>query len=180
MGKSLLQLCVSYRHSIPFMEYLLKKGANVDFIHNNGRSAAFEACYLGAYDHIRLLIQHGANIKKSYNLMFNMTCMDAALYRRKYAIVILLMNNGITSNEIRERHEYFIVEYPKDNIRLIDPTISTIMEFIDTQIEKVDVLPLVYHYSRNKHHQTFNRYPNILSTLSREEYTDIATNYIQF
>ena len=43
LGKSLLQLSISYRHSIPYIQFLLQQGADINYIHRNGRSAVFEA-----------------------------------------------------------------------------------------------------------------------------------------
>lgn len=112
-----------------------------------------------------------------------MSCIDAACYRRKYAIVFLLMRHGVTSKTIRERHQYFIDNYPKDNIRLIDDKVEQIMNYMDN-------LPVYENFVlvRNMQKKTngavtkqpeLAKYPTLLKGLISRHFEDILKNYVK-
>lgn len=175
--KSILQLCISYKHSLPFIEYLLSlPGIDVDFVHANGRSAVFEAAYLGAYQQVERLIQAGADISKHYPDMFDFSCLDAACYRRKYDIVFLLLQHGRTTQEIRDRHQHYVVTLPKDNVRLIDERIERIMDYFDVYLPRQLSLSLAGILQR-EHKTPVGKHPTLLQGLVKEHFRDIELHY---
>lgn len=111
-----------------------------------------------------------------------MSCIDAACYRKKYAVVFLLLKNGISTEKIRERHQHFVKAYPQDQIRLIDERIEKIMDFFDSYLPRFENFYLVRQLQsstpadkRPKDPQ-LSRYPTILKTLVSKHFEDIMAN----
>ena len=177
-SKSLLQLTISYKHSIPFIQFLLEQGADVNYIHRNGRSAVFEACYLGAHEQVDLLIRSGAEISRSYPDMFGMTCIDAACYRRKYAVVVLLLNRGVACSTVRERGALFLQSH---NIKLVDDAIERILgffectldSFFERTLDKACLLPLARRCSDSLAHK------QLVADLEESEMDNILNNCLR-
>ena len=113
-----------------------------------------------------------------------MSCIDAACYRRKYAIVFLLMKKGITSKKIRERHQYFIDKYPKDNIRLIDEKIEAIMDFFDSTVSKAENFVLVRNMQkkdiapRTTSKSDLTAYPSLLKNMVSKQFEAILKDHV--
>ena len=149
----------------------------IELLTQNGRSAVFEAAYLGAYKQVETLIEAGAKIDKCYPSMFNMCCIDGACFRKKYDVVFLLMKHGVSSATLRERHRYFIEAYPKDNIRLIDDRVEAIISFFDDYLPRRLSFSLAGQLSRD-HGVDVGRYPGLLNSLVKEHYENIEQTYV--
>ncbi len=93
------------------------------------------------------------------------------------------MRNGVTSKTIRERHQYFIENYPKDNIRLIDDRVEQIMNYIDIVLPRYQNFMLVRNMQKKSNgavtrNAELAKYPTLLKGLLSKHFEIIMKNYV--
>lgn len=111
-----------------------------------------------------------------------MSCIDAACYRKKYPTVFFLLQQGVPTQKIRERHEYFLKAYPGEVI-LKDERIEKIMDFFDNFMPRLENYHLVRnlqmaHPTVEPKHPELKKYSNVLKNMVSKHYESVLTNYV--
>lgn len=88
-SKFLNRLKISGFGFLEITEYLLVKGANVDFCTKTKSTPLRAACYLGRADIVDCLIEFDANVNMTN--IFNSTCLMIASYKGKYIFITYLL-----------------------------------------------------------------------------------------
>lgn len=96
IGKSLLQHCICYDHGTKFVEYIINN-SNIDVNKPDkmGRTALFEACYLGNHHSVKLLLIKGADWNIVNELFFGFHCLHVCLFRKKYMCLLAVLKHGV-------------------------------------------------------------------------------------
>ena len=148
-GRTFLQQCITFEKvsKLQFVDYYLEKCTDdINRVDKHGKSAIWEAAYTGNIPIIERLLKRGADYKHENKNMFNFTGVHAAMFRKKYEALFVMIENGVDIEWIKESSEEIRLKHPKMQCNFVDDQVLKIFHYFEVINPRIND----YFYILNK------------------------------